>query len=299
MMRRIAVLLGLVIAVGFFPNSVSAAPTGGCGSLLTGRCGVHGNANEGDFHGLIMVPGQPGVLETAAHSGTVAGCGDCTWSVIIACLFDSPTSAHEQTPCAAAGQAQQCARGQTLFRLYLTTHAVRDQLVDTLCLGGRVRIIPIGDIAAADVDRYLKNFVPPDLRLRTQPPNGALAGLPTYFMVSPPAGLRPRQFGAAQVQETVTITPAHYTWTWGDASPALHTDDPGGPYPDGTVTHTYQRATHIHGSLTTAWSATYTVTVAGETFGPYGATGGTVQHTQSFALTVDRARSHLVSPPSS
>ncbi|MDQ1695076.1 MAG: hypothetical protein QOJ03_429, partial [Frankiaceae bacterium] len=52
---------------------------------------------------------------------------------------------------------------------------------------------------------------------------------------------------------------------------------------------------HLHGELTTRWSATYTITVAGQTFGPYAATGGVVARIQQFALTVASAHSHLVS----
>jgi len=290
--------LSLCMLLATHASAFAGSPQSDCHDPTNPLCtrgSVLADQAEGDFHGLIMVPGQPGVLETAAHSGTQAGCGDCTWTVILACIFDSPDKQHEQTPCATAGRSRQCGKGQSLFRPCLAADAVRDQLVDTLCLGGNARVIPVGDIAAADVDRYLKNVVPPDLRLATQPPNATLAGLPTYFIVHPPAGLHPQRFGGPQVRETVTITPVHYNWSWGDGSADLPTDDPGGPYPDGSVTHTYARAGNIRGVLTADWTATYTITVAGETFGPYDATGGAVSHTQPFALTVDRAHSHLVS----
>src|SRR4051794_18895852 len=126
----LACLLILVLGRGV----ATAANERSCGALLTTSCGVQGDAKEGDFHGLIMVPVRPGVLETAAHSGTQSGCGDCTWTLIIACVFDGPDTA-EQTPCARAGRAPQCDPGQTLYRLYLTTDAVTNLLVDTLCLG--------------------------------------------------------------------------------------------------------------------------------------------------------------------
>lgn len=243
-----------------------------------------------------MVPGQPDVLATAAHSGTQPGCGDCTWTLIIACIFDRPDQhSHDTTPCAGLGLSPQCDRGQSLFRLYLTTHDVTNQLVDTLCLGGTAQVIPVGDIAAADVQRYLKDVHPPDMTVRFQPPHGVLAGLPTYVMVEPPTDLAPQQFGGPQVVENITITPEHFTWSWGDGTADLRTDDPGAPYPDGNVTHTYDTAGHVTGALTTEWAATYTITVEGATFGPYDATGGTVSRTQPFTLTVDRARSHLIS----
>jgi hypothetical protein len=165
--------------------------------------------------------------------------------------------------------------------------------VSTLCLGGANDVVAVSDIAAADIDRYLKRVTPPDLTIAVQPPDGVVANLPAYFRVRPPSDLVPHPFGGPQITETITITPAHFTWAWGDGS-TERTDDPGGRYPDGSLTHVYTTAGHLHGSVTTRWTATYTITVAGETFGPYDATGGPVPHTQSFTVTVTSAHSHLV-----
>ncbi len=242
-----------------------------------------------------MVDGEPGVLSTAAHAGTQPGCGDCEWTLLMACLTSLPDDPHVPHSCTGAARSQRCDRGQALYRLYLTTEAVQNELVMSLCLGPGKRVVPVGDQAAADVARYLKDVSPPDLILRVQPPGGALADLPAYFMVRPPADLRPQAFGGPQVTETITIRPARYVWHWGDDSPDTRTDDPGGPYPDGTLTHTYLSAGTVHGRLTTEWAATYTITVAGAgTFGPYDATGGTIAQAQPFALDVNSAHSHLV-----
>lgn len=243
---------------------------------------------------MIAVDGDPHVLDVAAHSGTQPGCGDCVWTLVIACVFDSPDDPNNQLGCVGAGAGRRCDPGQAAYRLYLTTDAFTNRLVDTLCLGGPADVIPVGDVAAADVDRYLKDVVPPALHITVQPSNGVLTNLPAYFQANPAANLQPRNFGGPQVTEAITITPAHYTWDWGDGSAQLTTDDPGAPYPDGTITHTYDRSAHLVVVLTTEWSATYTITVAGQTLGPYNATG-TVHRTQRFPIVVDRARSHLVS----
>jgi hypothetical protein len=172
---------------------------------------------------------------------------------------------------------------------------VTNELAAEICLGGIHDIVPVGDLAAADVGRYLHVVHPPDLLLTVQPPNGALAGLPAYFQVRPPQDLAPESFGTGPVTETITIAPLHYGWDWGDGTDATHTDDTGGPYPDGTLTHTYLRGGRFRGTLDAEWGATYTLTVAGETFGPYDATGGLVSHTQQFDIEVAVAHSHLVS----
>jgi hypothetical protein len=269
-----------------------------CGTLMNPVCStVRADKVEGDFHGLIAVRGRPDVLATAAHSGTTAGCGDCLWTLVMMCLVNTPTDPHNQQSCVAAGNAPQCRRGQTAYRLYLTTHAVANQLVETLCLGGVDDVIPVGDIAAADVARYVDTVRPPPLVLRTQPPRHAIAGLPTYFMVRPPADLRPTTLATNNegIVETITIEPLHYTWSWGDGTDDFATDDAGSTYPAGQVTHTYASGGRADGNLTAQWGAHYTITMAGQTYGPYDATGGVVPQSQSFELPIATAHSHLVS----
>jgi hypothetical protein len=167
-------------------------------------------------------------------------------------------------------------------------------MVGTECLGGVTTIVPVGQVAAADIERYLKNLRPPDLTIVVSPPTGAVVHLPTYFMAQPPSTLRPVPFGGGQVAETITIAPEQYSWSWGDGSVSGWTDDAGGPYPDGTLTHVYDGAGHLHGNLTTRWGGGYTVTVAGQTFGPYTAIG-TVSRTQPFTIVVLEAHGALVS----
>jgi hypothetical protein len=270
----------------------------GCHSIITPVCaGVGGDQGEGDFHGLIMVDGQPDVLERAATSGTQPGCGDCVWTLVLMCVDNRPGGPPGDIGCVGAHAPAICKPPKVAFRLYLTTDAVTNELIDTLCLGNTKDVVPVGDIAAADVADYLKDVTPPDLDVTFQPPTGALTGLPTYFQALPPADLKPQSFGGGdpRVSENITISPKHYVWSWGDGTDGLATDDPGGPYPTGTVTHTYTTAATINGTLTTQWSATYTITVAGQTFGPYVATGGLVPRTQSFGITVRSAHSRLVS----
>jgi hypothetical protein len=288
MLAAAAVVIYLQVPAGASDSPCDVRYAHDCG-------GVTADQAEGDFHGLIMVPGQPSVLDLAARSGTTAGCGDCTWTVILACLFNDPANPGDQQSCVGVTNSSQCDRGQLLYRLYLTDRDVQNEFLQTLCLGGAQDVVSVSDVAAADVARYLKDVVPPPLILRVQPPNGALAGLPAYFMVRPPVGLTPQPFGGGAVTETITITPAHYAWAWGDGSADLRTDDAGAPYPDGTLTHTYSVAGRMAGSLTAQWAATYTIAAGGRTFGPFDATGGVVPRTQQFSVTVDAAHSHLVS----
>ena len=58
---------------------------------------------------------------------------------------------------------------------------------------------------------------------------------------------------------SVLATPVSYTWGWGDGATTT-TTDPGAAYPDHTVYHRYSRtARGVTITLTTTWSATYSV----------------------------------------
>lgn len=295
--RALPVVLAAVLPFAFV--AVAHAGNPGCDNRQVTSCvsgGLASDQEHGQFHGLIMVPGEPGVLNAAAHAGTQPGCGDCEWTLLQACVTNIPANGGNPTTCNGSGQAPTCGPNEVLYRLYLSTTAIRNQLVDQICLGPTKQVIAVGQQAALDVQRYLKDVTPLALLVTVQPPHGVLANLPAYFVVRPPTDLRPQPFGNGQITETITIKPAHYLWHWGDGSADLATDDPGAPYPDGTVTHTYVTAGHVRGAVTTRWAASYTITVPGAgTLGPYDATGGQISKTQSFDLTVTAARSHLVS----
>ena len=292
-MRVVWGIVALLLVIGITP--ASADSTDGCNNLITSQCPGTARADQvrGDFHGLIMVPGQPGVLDTAAHSGTRPGCGDCEWTLIVACLRNDPNQADDQGGCTGAAESAHCTRGQLLYRLFLTTDAARNQLVDTLCLGGPSDVVPVGEQAALDVQRYLKDVTPPNLDLHVSPPKGVPAGMPAYFWVRAPQ-FDPVPFGNGQITETITIKPARYDWTWGDGNASGWTTDAGAPYPNGTLTHIYDVSGTYAGHVVTEWGGTYTITVAGQTFGPYDAIG-TVTKRQPFSTTVLEAHSTLVS----
>lgn len=59
---------------------------------------------------------------------------------------------------------------------------------------------------------------------------------------------------------TFTLQPTHWTWDFGDGSPPLPTSQPGAPYPNQTVAHTYSSASDgVTVTLTTLWSGTFTI----------------------------------------
>jgi hypothetical protein len=283
--RRLAFALAVVLTtlLGVAPAAHSAAH---CAGVAGSDCGVHSDGTH--FHGLIAVHGSPWVLADAAASGTEAGCGDCRWTIAIACPNESLSDPNTSQACAAASKSPICQPGQLLYRVYLTTAAFLDRVEGTVCIGGQDQVIDIGDRAAGDVARYLKNVIPPDLVIVTEPATATLAGLPTHFRARPPTRLVPVPFGGDGITETITIVAATVDWRWGDR-------EASGWVPAGrALRHTYHRGAVAHGRLTTRWDATYTITYGGDTFGPFDAKGRVVK-SQPFRLAVRTSSPVLVS----
>lgn len=278
-MRRAAVLVCVVVLLAAGP-SPAAAGDDGCGDL-SGSCGVTGGATH--FHGVLAVAGAAWVLDASASARN--GCSDCSWSMVPACVTQQ--TGQPDTLCDGAGAAPTCDPGQILYRLYLSTAAFIDRDEGVLCIGGANHPIPVGDISTADVGRYLDNVAPPNLTITTRPNRATLAGLITYFRATAPADLHPTPFGGPDVTETITISPVAVQWRWGDGGSTGWTDL-------GTQTHRYLSGGVASGSVTSRWQATYTVSYAGRTFGPYDATRD-VAHTQRFRLPVRTSSPTLVS----
>lgn len=257
------------------------AVAGGCGQV-TGTCGVTGETDH--FHGVIAVTGAAWVLNLSTSSGT--GCSDCIWSFVPACVTENQGS--PDTLCDGSTLAPTCSPGQVLDRIYLSTGDSLDRDEGTICLGGDQQVVPVTDIGVADVARYLDNVTPPALRVTTRPGGATLAGLPTYFTAADPSDLQPSAFGGPDVTETITITPASVRWRWGEGSGTEWSA------PDQRSSHTYTSGGIDRPVLATRWSASYTISYAGQTFGPYDA-NRQLTKTQTFRLPVLTSSPVLVS----
>jgi hypothetical protein len=283
---RAAVVAAVALASVLGGATAHAVPKTDCGGVLGSSCGVQ--AESGEFHGLLAVGGSPWVFAAATHSGTRPGCGDCTWSIVLACATNSPGGPGGTARCAPAANSPTCQPQQLLFRVYLTTDAVIDVIEGTVCIGGPDQPIGVSDVADANVKRYLKNAIPPSLRIATRPKAATLAGLITYFTARLPATLRPTRLSGSGITETITIAPSKADWRWGDASTSGWTSSTT------TLTHSYVHGGVAHGSVTTRWGATYTITYQGQTLGPYDATGQ-LRKRQLFTLPVRTSSPILVS----
>lgn len=91
------------------------------------------------------------------------------------------------------------------------------------------------------------------------------------------------------LEVTVTATPTGYAWDFGDGA-TLTTTEPGRPWPDGALAHSYLRVGSYRLGLTTTWSATYTI--AGDP--TVRDVPGTATTTGAVTLEVRERRAYLV-----
>ena len=109
-------------------------------------------------------------------------------------------------------------------------------------------------VTSSDVSKVMAN----GSGITRQPPGAkALVSKIVIVYASGDSQTMETQVGGAPV--TIVATPASYTWDWGDGTTTT-TKDPGAAYPDHTVFHKYSHtADNVVISLTTTWSATYSV----------------------------------------
>lgn len=140
-----------------------------------------------------------------------------------------------------------------------------------------------------EVYRYFRTLPLPALPTIQQPPGTALVGLPVVFHTDGPTtqtyDLTIRGFAVS-----ITATATTYTWHTGDGTD-LTTASPGAPWPDTTATHTYRSGTYTS-SLTTTWTATFTIDTGPAT--PVPGTTTTTGPTTTF--TVVQAHPVLTNP---
>jgi hypothetical protein len=122
-----------------------------------------------------------------------------------------------------------------------------------------------------------------------QPKGGTLIGLPAVFASGQPARLGERTFTLVGF-EIVLDGRASWTWDFGDGD-GLTTTEPGGSWPDVTISHPYPQSGAYPVSVTSTWDAWFTV----DGLGPWPVGGEPVTQTSDPLLVpVVEARAELV-----
>ncbi|WP_435737368.1 hypothetical protein V5D56_01870 [Cellulosimicrobium sp. PMB13] len=127
-----------------------------------------------------------------------------------------------------------------------------------------------------------------------QPPDGwTLVNVPTITYTDSAE----QTFDATLLGIPVQIraTPESYAWDYADGSAPLVTSDPGAPYPDHTVHHTYEQPVEsLTIGLTTSWSGQFRI-AGSPTWTDVPGTAATTSAAEP--LQVYEARSRLVTDP--
>ncbi|WP_084127407.1 hypothetical protein [Demequina sp. NBRC 110054] len=91
-----------------------------------------------------------------------------------------------------------------------------------------------------------------------QPDQGwVYSTVPTIVYVDPEPVIVNRTLLGVPVR--IRATPTNYTWTWGDGE-STTTTDPGQPYPNDTVSHTYTaQSSEASIALETTWAGSYSI----------------------------------------
>ncbi len=136
-----------------------------------------------------------------------------------------------------------------------------------------------------EVYTYFQALPIPGLVFSYQPPDLGLVNLPEIFFTTEPTTAS-YTVDIRGYSVTIEAFVDQFTWHTGDsASPegeAVVSADPGAPYPNQTVTHTYLARGTYPASLETLWTATYTY----DGNGPYAVPGSvtTIGPTQNIQV---------------
>lgn len=229
--------------------------------------------------GGLVIPARHWQGGDAARAGAAA-CGDCQWRVSVLC-----TKAD-----LAAGRCRSlslgCPVGTVAVRVWLSRAGGPWEVVGETCQGDQPPRT-VSEVGTAVRDRAVA-LLPP-LRAAVQPAAGALVGLPAVFRTGQPAaGLRGADLSVLGLDVRLG---SRVTWQWdyGDGAGEL-TAQPGGAWPDLSVSHTYRRAGTWPATVLAVWRAQYTV----EGLGPFVVPGPALAQSARVDVVVRAARARLV-----
>ena len=285
--RRILLLVLLVGMTGLMPIRPSIAADDPCSVTdINGKCP---SSTADDVNDAVVTTGVqfPGVAAdsalgkaTAAHSG----CTGCEWILSPACKANGPT---DEQMC--LGATESCAGpDEVYYRVYFRPSATAPwQLVDSVCLGPGDRPASVADVGELVRERVVNLLPTADPSF--QPADGGIVNLPTIFAAGEPGEVEVEPFDVLGFTVTVTAT-AEWAWTFDDGVTRTF-DVPGGVYPDDSVSHEYPTTGDRSVSVTTSWTAEFTV----DGQGPFAVPGPPITKTAGpVTVPVREARSQLV-----
>jgi hypothetical protein len=177
-----------------------------------------------------------------------------------------------------------CPADMRKVRVWLTRPGEPERMVGWACIGRRGPVTP-EQVEVRVRDRFVRR-VPP-VRPACQPDSVAVVGIPVICRSGQPGALPVREFTLARRQVRLTVRP-RWTWTF-EPGRVVVTSNPGGVWPDTSVSHTYLRAGSRAVDVRVVWTGTYTIDGAG----PY-AVDGSISQTAQVPVRVVGGVTHLV-----
>lgn len=267
--RRAVALLTVVLLVGLVSGTAGAR-----------AADVHGD-DEADRYigtgGLILPPSVGVDLRTE-----VARCAGCGWRLSSPCQLVDAGNPFSGTP-VCLSVVRGCPAMAELLRAWFRPVDGPWREIGLVCIGidGPVTVLDVGRRVH---DRIVATL--PPQRPSRQPARGAVSQLPVVFDSGQSSeGLSGALMLAGQAV-TIAAQPA-WRWDFGDGA-VLATSDPGGAFPDDSVTHPYRAAGTYRVRLTTTWAATFDV----DGLGPFPVPGD-VSQAVTVAVPVGEGRAVL------
>jgi hypothetical protein len=243
---------------------------------------VNGHSRTAEFvgsGGLLMDETFVGI---GIGRAGVATCADCEWALIATCHGASQGG----NGCHGVASCPPATRRVLVFLRHIGEPTFTQ--VGSYCMDSDGPLT-VGDLATRVRDVVIERV--PAQSVSSQPAAGPVVNLPAVFDTGQPRRLDTRRFTLVGFDVVLDATPTWH-WSWGDGSSA-DSLDPGGSWPDVSVSHTYRQPGPVSVVLQTSWAGTFTV----DGIGPF-PTGGTpvVQVSSALPLTVRAARATLVTP---
>ncbi len=249
------------LIVSFAPAAIAAADEPPCGAYCAAAPTV--TPTDSGYDGSRHVPGADAV---SVSQGSSDGCANCQWAIVIACPGNGLNGqANVDANC--TGSSAGCQPGQVRYRVYWRPDADSPWRVGgTECLGQR-QPPAVADVGGAAQD-FLDHMDLPLPQPTVQPYDGAVVNKEAIFSAGSGDPVT-TTFDLGGLAVTVTATPVAWDWTF-ESGVTQRFAKPGGHYPNRDVTYVYRTPGDRQVTVTTTWSATFTVaggaaqTVTGE-----------------------------------
>ena len=197
--------------------------------------------------GLLL----PGSVDNATRRD-LASCRGCAWRLAAPCDEDP----NDSSPCRSVSRG--CPAGREFLRIWFQPPASPWQDRGVVCIASG-EVVTVDQLGRAQRESFERR-VPP-LQPQCWPPTGVVTNLPVVC-ASGQSAMRQTWTDTVAGWRVSTWVAPQWTWTFAPGS-VVHTQAPGGPYPDFSVSYTYRSTGPAQVRVQTTWSGEFQVDGAG------------------------------------